>query len=55
MQANKSALKAMIVNRVGDIALLTGMGLVVYGFKSLDFSTIFSLIPLYSGVSLSAG
>jgi proton-translocating NADH-quinone oxidoreductase chain L len=52
IQANKSALKAMVVNRVGDIALLLGLGCCVYVFNSLDFSTIFLLAPLFADVTL---
>jgi NADH-ubiquinone oxidoreductase chain 5 len=32
LQANKSAIKAMVVNRVGDAALAIGMFILVYGF-----------------------
>ena len=45
LQANKSAIKAMIVNRVGDAALAIGMFLLFYTFKSLDFNHIFALVP----------
>jgi NADH-ubiquinone oxidoreductase chain 5 len=43
IQANKSAMKAMIVNRVGDFGLLLGVFVCFYVFKSVDFSTIFAL------------
>src|SRR5574338_1120961 len=45
VQANKSALKAMLMNRVGDISLLFGIAIIYYIFKSLDFSVLFSLVP----------
>lgn len=45
IEANKSAIKAMIVNRVGDAALALGMFLLFYTFKSLDFNVIFPLVP----------
>jgi len=45
----------MIVNRVGDIALLIAIGLCGYAFKSVDFPVVFNLIPLYSGVVLPLG
>lgn len=45
IQANKSAMKAMIVNRVGDIGLALGMIVAFKEFKALDFATIFSLVP----------
>src|SRR5436305_1812085 len=45
VQANKSAIKAMLMNRVGDISLLIAISLSYYFFKSLDFAVIFNLIP----------
>lgn len=45
LQANKSAIKALIVNRVADLALTIGMVSIFFVFKSLDFHTIFALVP----------
>lgn len=42
IQANKSAIKAMIVNRIGDFGLILGIMGIYYVFKSIDFSIIFS-------------
>ena len=42
-QANKSAIKAIIVNRIGDFGLLIGISLIFFYFGTLDFSIIFSL------------
>jgi proton-translocating NADH-quinone oxidoreductase chain L len=53
IQANKSALKAMLMNRVGDISLLFGISIIYYVFKSLDFSVLFNLVPLYSNVFIT--
>lgn len=53
VQANKSALKAMLMNRVGDISLLFGISVIYYIFKSLDFSVLFNLVPLYSQVFIN--
>lgn len=47
IQANKSAMKAMIVNRVGDFSLSLGIIAVYFIFKSLDFSTVFALSHLF--------
>jgi proton-translocating NADH-quinone oxidoreductase chain L len=44
IQANKSAMKAMIVNRIGDIGVSLGLFAIFYVFKSLDFSTVFGMI-----------
>lgn len=47
VQANKSAMKAMIVNRVGDFALSLGIIAVYFVYKSVDFSTIFAISYLF--------
>jgi proton-translocating NADH-quinone oxidoreductase chain L len=46
IQANKAAIKAMLVNRVGDFFLLLGMFTVYIVFRSLDYDVIFSLVSL---------
>ncbi len=43
LQANKAALKAMIINRIGDFGLALGLFTCFYIFKSLDYSVIFAL------------
>ena len=48
MQANKAALKAIILNRVGDFGLTFGVLLIFFYFKSVDFTTVFLLVPLMS-------
>lgn len=53
LAANKSAIKAMIVNRVGDIGVVLGMLVIFDLFKTLDYSTVFALVPYYYGVSYS--
>lgn len=46
--ANKAAMKAIIVNRIGDFGLTLGILLLFYFFKNLNFSTIFALSHYYS-------
>jgi NADH-ubiquinone oxidoreductase chain 5 len=46
IQANKAAMKALIVNRIGDWGLTIGMILMWWIFGNLELSTIFSLAPL---------
>lgn len=46
IQANKAAIKAMLVNRVGDFALLIAIFTICYIFSSLDYDIVFTLIPL---------
>nr|WKK50052.1 NADH dehydrogenase subunit 5 [Eirene ceylonensis] len=42
IQANKAAIKAMIMNKVGDIGLLLAMVLIWVEIGSLDYNSIFS-------------
>ena len=42
LQANKSAMKAMLVNRVGDFGLALGIMGIFSLFQSLDFTTVFA-------------
>ena len=48
LQANKAALKAVIVNRFGDLALGLGTFIIFSIFKTLDYNTIFCITPFYS-------
>jgi NADH-ubiquinone oxidoreductase chain 5 len=45
LQANKAAMKAMIVNRIGDFGLSLAMFAIFLAYKSVDFSTVFALTP----------
>nr|YP_010830634.1 NADH dehydrogenase subunit 5 [Homophyllia bowerbanki]WFF50348.1 NADH dehydrogenase subunit 5 [Homophyllia bowerbanki] len=44
LEANRAAIKAMLVNKVGDIGLLLAMFLLWKNFGSLDFSSVFNLV-----------
>jgi NADH:ubiquinone oxidoreductase subunit 5 (subunit L)/multisubunit Na+/H+ antiporter MnhA subunit len=46
IQASKSAIKAMLVNRIGDIGLMLGVCATFLTFKSVDYAVIFALTPL---------
>jgi proton-translocating NADH-quinone oxidoreductase chain L len=46
LQANKSAIKAMLVNRVGDFFILLAMFLIYITFNSLDYDVVFTLSNL---------
>jgi proton-translocating NADH-quinone oxidoreductase chain L len=48
IQANKAAIKAMLVNRVGDFFLLLGMFTIYVNFGSLDYETVFNNVSLIS-------
>ncbi len=40
--AGAAAMKAFIVNRIGDMGLLLGLGLIVFHFGSLEMDTVFA-------------
>ena len=44
LQANKSAIKAIIVNRIGDFGLILSLSCIFFVFGSLDFFTIFNSV-----------
>jgi len=48
LAANKAAMKAIIVNRIGDFGLSLAMFGFFYQIKSLDFPTVFVLAPYFS-------
>jgi proton-translocating NADH-quinone oxidoreductase chain L len=43
IQANKSAIKAMLVNRIGDFFILLSLFLIYYLFNTLDYEIVFNL------------
>lgn len=45
IQASKSAIKAMLVNRVGDVGLALGICASFLTFKTVDYFTTFALVP----------
>ncbi len=46
VQANKSAIKAMLINRVGDFFLLLGIFTIFCVYNTLNYDAFFCLIPL---------
>ena len=52
-QAIKAALKALIINRIGDFFLFFSLLLLFYIIGSLDFTIIFFLIPFYSEITIT--
>ena len=55
IQANKAAIKAMLINRIGDFALLLAIFAIYFVFNSLDYDTIFSLTPLMLNYKILIG
>ena len=51
IQANKSAIKALLVNRVGDFALALGIFTTYLHFHSVQYTTVFQAVSANSYVS----
>lgn len=51
--ANQSALKALLLNRVGDFFLSIGILLTFYLFRSTNYLIIFPMIPLFLDCSIT--
>jgi NADH-ubiquinone oxidoreductase chain 5 len=45
IQANKAAIKAMLMNRIGDFSLIIGIILIFIYYKSVDYASVASLTP----------
>lgn len=48
IQANKAAIKAMVLNRIGDFALVLGILIIFVQYKAVDYATVFALTPLFA-------
>jgi NADH-ubiquinone oxidoreductase chain 5 len=53
IQANKAAIKAMILNRIGDLSLIIGILLIFFSMKSLDYASIAVLIPFFKNNTIN--
>ncbi len=51
--ANKAAIKAFIVNRVGDFAFIVGIITIIVYFGAVDFASVFDKAQLLSNMQLS--
>nr|AIU44693.1 NADH dehydrogenase subunit 5 [Cyanophora paradoxa] len=47
IQANKAAIKAMIMNRIGDFGLSLAIMVIFYTCKSVDYHTVFACVPFF--------
>jgi NADH:ubiquinone oxidoreductase subunit 5 (subunit L)/multisubunit Na+/H+ antiporter MnhA subunit len=47
IQANKAAIKAMILNRIGDFSLLLAILAIFTTYKAVDYSTVALLTPFF--------
>jgi NADH-ubiquinone oxidoreductase chain 5 len=48
LSANKAAIKAMIINRIGDFGLALGIFVIFETFKTVDYAVLFSIVPYYT-------
>ena len=53
IQANKAAIKAMIMNRIGDFGLVLGILIIFITYKAADYATVFALTPVVSGTKVN--
>ena len=53
IQANKAAIKAMIVNRVGDFGLALGILTIFVKYQAVDYATVFAITPHFIGQSFN--
>jgi NADH-ubiquinone oxidoreductase chain 5 len=54
LQANKAAIKALVMNRVGDWGFSIGLWAIFWTFGNLDFTTVFSLAPFMNEELITA-
>ena len=47
IQANKAAIKAMLINRIGDFSLILGTLILFDYFKTVDYASIAVLVPYF--------
>jgi len=53
VQANKAAIKAMIMNRIGDFCLIIGILILFVNFKSVDYATVAVLAPFFKSQTIN--
>jgi NADH-ubiquinone oxidoreductase chain 5 len=53
IQANKAAIKAMVLNRIGDFCLLMGMLLIFVHFKAVDYASVAVLTPMFQNKTIN--
>ena len=53
IQANKAAIKAMILNRIGDFCLIMAILLIFTHIKAVDYATIAVLVPFFKDSTIN--
>lgn len=51
--ANKSAIKALLINKIGDVCLVVGVSILFLFFKTLTFSVIFVQYPYFLNFNIT--
>jgi NADH-ubiquinone oxidoreductase chain 5 len=51
IQANKAAIKAMILNRIGDFCLVLGILLIFNYYKAVDYSSVAVMTPFFKTIN----
>lgn len=49
IQANKAAIKAMVINRIGDFGLALGIFSIFLFFNSVEYSSVFAIAAYFQG------
>lgn len=55
IQANKAAIKAMVVNRIADLAFTIGVLAIFYTFQTVEFNVVFGLAPYFINSTILFG
>lgn len=55
IQANKAAIKAMLINRIGDFFILLAMFLIYFVFNSLDYDVVFTMSKTFTNYDILIG
>jgi NADH-ubiquinone oxidoreductase chain 5 len=45
IQANKAGIKAILINRIGDFGLALGIIVIYMNFETIEYSSVFALVP----------
>ena len=53
VQANKAAIKAMVINRIGDFCLIIGILVIFTYYKSIDYATVAALTPFFKNTTIN--
>ena len=52
IQANKAAIKAMIINRIGDFGLALGIFVIYIYFQTVEYAAVFAMVPFFEDVKI---